>query len=173
MNTKDITEREFETLKIVEALKKLIDTDEQYWLSSLDDMVYEFTESDNENIDEFIEDLFELAKAGYIKTAGVEDGVPVVEDITMQGVEILQNWGKETSEKTTIVNNITNNVTNNTNVVNNNTVNNNTTNKNYSLINEANASVVGGVEASLIDNPLVEVAGKALKGVVDKVTKKS
>lgn len=173
MNTKDITEREFETLKTVEALKNLMETDEQYWLSSLDDMIYEFTESDNENIDEFIEDLDKLAEAGYLKKTGVEDGVPVIEDITMQGVEILQNWGKENAEKTTVVNNITNNITNNTNVVNNNTVNNNTTNKNYSLVNEAKASVVGGVEASLIDSPLVEMAGKAIKGVVDKVTKKS
>lgn len=169
MNTKDITEREFETLGLIRDLKEFIKDKPQF--KTLDDAVVAIIEGQSINRDDFIKDINVLTENGYVKSYSVEGHIPVVEDITMQGVEILQGLGNSNSEKTMVVNNIINNVTNNTSNVTNNTVKNNINNKNYSL--EVNPSVVGGVEASLIDNPLVEMAGKALKGVVDKVTKKS
>ena len=87
MNTKDITEREFETLGLIRDLKEFIKDKPQF--DDLDDAVRALIDGESIDEDEFIEDVNMLAKNGFIRANAVYDKIPVVKDITMQGMEML------------------------------------------------------------------------------------
>lgn len=105
MNTKDITKRQFETLVLLRALKEFIKEDNEF--DDLDDAVVALMEGQSIDRDNFIKDICVLTENGYVRSDADEDSItfdelPLIEDITMKGVEILDNFVKQKVEKQTI-----------------------------------------------------------------------
>lgn len=104
MDTKDITERQFETLMLLRALKEFIKENNEF--GDLDDAVVALMEGQSIDRDDFIKDICVLTENGYVCSDADEDNIafdllPEIEDITMKGVEILDNFVKQAVEKQT------------------------------------------------------------------------
>ena len=131
MNTKDITERQFETLMLLRALKELIKENNKF--DDLDDAVVALMEGQSIDRNNFIKDICALTENGYVCSDADEDNItldqlPLIEDITMEGVRILNDFEKQLIENQTSEKEKTGN--------------------DFSLVNEVsfNFSLLGGIE---------------------------
>lgn len=155
MNTKDITDRQFETLLLLRALKEYAEDDDEF--DELDDAVGALVEGESIDRADFIEDVYVLTEKGYVQSDADEENIsfdllPEIQDITAKGNEVLDNFLRETikskkkpqSPETAKLGN------------------------NYSLVNEVslNFNLLGGME---FDISLFKDSAKLFKAIAKKV----
>lgn len=155
MNTKDITERQFETLLLLKALKEYVEDDDEF--DDLDDAVGALVEGESIDRTDFIEDVCVLTEKGYVQSDADEENIsfnllPEIQDITVKGNEVLNDFLRETIEsekkpqspETAKLGN------------------------NYSLVNEVslNFNLLGGME---FDISLFKDSAKLFKTIAKKV----
>ena len=104
MDTRDITERQLDTLVLVRSLEEFV-TDEHDNLTCLSDVIFTFEESmsDDEHIN-FVKDICELTEKGYLVSDAIEehiinDIIPEVDEITPKGKAVLDELEHETKSK--------------------------------------------------------------------------
>ena len=104
MNTKGITEKQFETLVLIHAMEEFL-TDEQEENSSLNEVAWSLEESlsVSEHKD-YVRAICMLTENGYIRSDATaehikQDIVPDIQEITIKGMNTLEEYERKIKEE--------------------------------------------------------------------------
>lgn len=104
MNTKGITEKQFETLVLIHAMEEFL-TDEQEEYSSLNKVAWSLEESlsVSEHKD-YVREICMLTENGYIRSDATaehikQDIVPDIQEITIKGMNTLEEYERKIKEE--------------------------------------------------------------------------